>query len=625
MGVCTDNGLEPDGTACGDPSDTDCDNADTCLTGACEPNNEPDGTACGDPSNTDCTNPDTCLSAACEPNDEPAGTTCDDGLFCTDPDACDGLGVCEGGPTPCIPGEVCDETNDVCEVSTGPPPVRQNIGFPDSSIADLTEEECRLCHEDPDIVDDANIPNRHHLLVGDPVPDPTVRPFPSGDTNGNYDCYSCHQLVWDPNQSAFVLETFRDCIFCHNTGSPHHTTAPAQAQLCDTCHGPVNNPFDGHLIPTYQPSLVTPTRSQGDGLPLNSRGNGAGACDYCHDSGLEAESGIVADTNQNLHHNTGFFDQGVCDWCHDFSQPFDEQIRVCERCHGFELLHNIQADSDATGDVDTDGDGIPDTPNEGNIIPNFENPFWGHIGNNDDCWGCHGFALASAPGTGPIIPDISVLSAYSIAAGADTSITITGSALTNTVQTPDGPLALDSEIVLTADDGTTTILATNAISESSMDVTIPGTLATGNYIVRAVKGSNDSNAVNIALIPAVTITDDSCSKKKGVLTINGSGFGTKPEGTDADINVEVNGQTVDITSWSDTQIKASVSSCSRNATITVNALFGSASNSDSGGGDPPGGGCSDNTDEASCVDAGCSWNSKKGICKDAGGGKDKNK
>jgi hypothetical protein len=398
------------------------------------------------------------------------------------------------------------------------------------------------------------------------VADPTVRPFQDGDTDGNYDCFSCHQLVWDG--SAFVLETFRDCIFCHNTGSPHHTTAAAQQQLCDTCHGPVNNPFDGHIIPTYQPSLVTPARSNDEfqgGLPLNSRNIGAGACNYCHDSGITVE-GINADTNQNLHHNTGLgpphkpFGSVECTWCHGdpiFSDPFEEQIRVCERCHGFESLHNIQADSN--GDDE--------------IIPNGEDPFWGHIGSNDDCWGCHGFAAAAAPGTGPIVPDILLVSAYSIPAGADTSITITGSAVT-----------MDSQVVLTADDGFTVTLVTTAISESSMDVVVPAALTAGNYTLRAVKGSSDSNAVNIALIPEVAITDSNCNKKKGSLTVNGTGFGTKPEGTDADINVEVNGQTVELISWSDTQIKASVSSCSKNATITVNALYGSASNSDSGSG-----------------------------------------
>ncbi|MEN8262455.1 MAG: hypothetical protein ABFR82_03235 [Nitrospirota bacterium] len=466
------------------------------------------------------------------------------------------------------------------------PPVRQNLGFPDSSIADLTEEDCRFCHEDPNIVDDSNIPDRHHLLLGTPVPNPTIRPFPDGDTDGNYDCFSCHNLIWDPVTMTSQFETFRDCLFCHNTGSPHHGTAEAQAQNCDACHGPVDNPFDGHFIADYPPSFVTPTQSGGTGLPLNSRGIGAGGCDYCHDSGLTIE-GIIADTNENLHHNTGLYSESppVCAWCHDFGLPFEEQIRVCERCHGINSLHNIQVDSDATGLVDTTGDGIGDTENAGNIIPNMENQFWGHIGNNDDCWGCHGFSFSSAPESGPIIPNVSGLSAYSIPAGTDTSITITGAAFTNTDQAPEGPVTLNSEVVLTAADGTTTIITPDSVSESIMDVTIPGTLAAGNYTLRAVKASNDSNAVNIAVIPPVSIADETCNRKKGVLTINGSGFSNKPEGTEADINVEVNGQAIDIISWTDTRIKASVSSCPGNATVTVNALFGSAASS--GGGKPP--------------------------------------
>jgi hypothetical protein len=117
-----------------------------------------------------------------------------------------------------------------------------------------------------------------------------------------------------------------------------------------------------------------------------------------------------------------------------------------------------------------------------------------------------------------------------------------------------------------------------------MDVTIPGTLAAGNYILRAVKGSNSSNATGISIVPDVVITEIQCRKRRGRLIIRGSGFGSKPEGTEADINAEVNGQVVDIISWTDTRIKASVSSCPSNATTTVNALFGSET---SGGGKPP--------------------------------------
>jgi hypothetical protein len=243
-------------------------------------------------------------------------------------------------------------------------------------------------------------------------------------------------------------------------------------------------------------------------------------------------------------------------------------IRVCEGCHGFESLHNIQKDSDGNDVID----------------PGSELPYFGHIGHNDDCWGCHGFASASAaPGSGPVVPYISSSDISVITAGTDTVVTLSGSAFTNVISGFD----LTSNVKLTADDGTSIELTPDAISEDTLIVTIPGTMAAGNYNVRAVKGPSESNPTVISIKPDVTITDENCNRKRGVLTINGSGFGTKPEGTDADINVEVNGVPVEVISWSDTRIKVSVSSCVKNATITVNALYGSASNSDSGGGKPP--------------------------------------
>jgi hypothetical protein len=41
------------------------------------------------------------------------------------------------------------------------PPINQIVGIPDTSFNNLVEADCRFCHEDPNIVDDENIPNRH--------------------------------------------------------------------------------------------------------------------------------------------------------------------------------------------------------------------------------------------------------------------------------------------------------------------------------------------------------------------------------------------------------------------------------------------------------------------------------
>ena len=64
---CTDDSCDPsvgcvftnNTSPCGDPSDTDCDNPDSCFNGACVPNNEPPGHACSD--GNACTQ-DICLS-----------------------------------------------------------------------------------------------------------------------------------------------------------------------------------------------------------------------------------------------------------------------------------------------------------------------------------------------------------------------------------------------------------------------------------------------------------------------------------------------------------------------------------------------------------------------------------
>ncbi len=163
-----------------------------------------------------------------------------------------------------------------CVTSTGwadvpAPPVNQTIGMPDVLSGELTEADCRTCHA-------SGLPDRHHLLESQPIPPGSLVPYPDADGNGvpdtTYGCLNCHDESFTP---------VRDCTVCH-TSSAHHRTPAAANGDCVSCHGDiVDNVNDGHYIPTYQPSEVTPSSSCGDGLPLNSRGKGAGACDYCHD------------------------------------------------------------------------------------------------------------------------------------------------------------------------------------------------------------------------------------------------------------------------------------------------------------------------------------------------------
>jgi hypothetical protein len=247
-------------------------------------------------------------------------------------------------------------------------------------------------------------------------------------------------------------------------------------------------------------------------------------------------------------------------------------IRKCERCHGYESLHSIQADSDSDGEI-----------NIGSELAGF-----GHVGHADDCWGCHGYAQALAasapgtepvPGTGPGVPYITNTDISVATAGTDTAVTLTGKVFLNTVS--GGAMELLSNVELTARDGSTINLTPDSVTESEIVVTLPGSLTAGNYHLRAVKVPPESdrvvsNPIVISVIPAVLITDMNCNRRNGVHTINGSGFGDRPEGTDAYLNVTVNGARVAILSWTDTQIEASVSSCSNKDTVAVNALFGSA-------------------------------------------------
>ena len=147
-GLCTHVDLSVE-SPCGSPTDTECDNPDSCDGfGSCLTNFEAVGTDCGDLTDTDCDNPDTCDGAGeCLVNLEPDDTICtDDGVECTDdlcqagtcthpdlpagepcgsqddsqcdhPDTCNGVGLCfenlEPDGTGCGDGDICT-SGDVC-------------------------------------------------------------------------------------------------------------------------------------------------------------------------------------------------------------------------------------------------------------------------------------------------------------------------------------------------------------------------------------------------------------------------------------------------------------------------------------------------------------------------------
>lgn len=456
------------------------------------------------------------------------------------------------------------------------PPVNQELGFLDVRITSLSESDCRFCHM-------SGVPDRHHLLYNQEIPGRTFIPYPDADGDGvddtHYGCLNCHDTDFN---------VVRDCVTCH-TSSPHHRTELALGGDCVACHGDiVDNMDDGHYIPTYEPSLVTPYRSvDGDpttskpqgGEPLNSRGNGAGACNYCHDTdGLDPP---VILSNRSLHHATSLAGEGKCDWCHDFALPFEAQIRVCEGCHGPDALHNIQADS-------------PNPANVGTIVVGGEDYGYGHVGRDggpgdSDCWGCHGFATASAPGTGPLIPSLYSSDSPVIDGGSSAAVTLTGAAFENITNL----IHYSSDVSLTAADGTSVVLIPDLVTQGELAVTIPGDLAPGNYDVQAVKADVASNPTVISIIPPVVI-----SKAIGyrTVTINGGGFGGYGAGSGTSVLGTISdgsgGSTAvegSILSWSETTIKAQFAS--RPSDVTVFSVFGSASSDVTVPAPRGGGGC----------------------------------
>lgn len=225
-----------------------------------------------------------------------------------------------------------------------PPPVNQSLGLYDTFFASFKESDCRGCHG-------TNVADRHHLLV----------------QTENKECLDCHDLKYNPNTGSWELQSFRDCTICHKA-SPHHTSPAAMARHCNVCHGSfVDNYDDGHYIPTYPKSMVTPDTSGRDVVD-NQTGKiiKIGGCKACHVDNPLAVPPIAG--NAETHHGTGIQN---CSWCHqikpDGSAALD--IRVCETCHGVKSLHNIQADSD-------------NLANKGTIVAGQENLGYGHIGNN---------------------------------------------------------------------------------------------------------------------------------------------------------------------------------------------------------------------------------------------------
>ncbi len=465
-----------------------------------------------------------------------------------------------------------------------PPPVNQNFGIYDTLLMNpndptgqtpiYNETMCRGCHNSTSSpLVTGGVDTRHHNLVVNGTPNPyTFAPFqctdchPSMPGTGNgilldHNCLDCHNATafWGDNIGAHV----------GNFTRPHHNTTHAQARNCKFCHGAsVDDYNDGHYIPSYSESIVTPSALYGGGNGPNpsafnsTSGRVWGGCLACHAedttktppiyfthtnpsivNGKYSAAPITTGTN-NVHHNEIIGTTAVaptdnqCLWCHvNISAVLD--IRGCETCHSVRAIHNTQFDY----------------ANTSNLIG------FGHIGSNNpndvsnyswDCKGCHAWYDAgdTNPFAGAIVPDVQTVTPTIFAGNTPTVITLTG---TNFVQTND-------TIVVNIDD--TTNLTPDTITNGQITVTV--NLPAGNHYIKVVKTDpvenvpKPSDIKSLTVLSKVSIT--SAKLRYGVITISGSGFGVKPA-TNAQMYVSIkHAGTVyssdSINSWSSTQIKA---------------------------------------------------------------------
>ncbi len=424
-------------------------------------------------------------------------------------------------------------------VALSPPPVNQNMGVYDTLFSNLVESNCRGCHA-------LGVPGSHHNLV------PT----------GEFGCMNCHPVL--ANGSGITL--VRDCIQCHDTTfngmnirRPHHETQAAMDGHCKTCHGSVvDNYDDGHFIPTYPPTSMTPdTKFK---VINQTSGRKWGGCESCHEANFSASPPIVF--NNNTHHRLGNLsgfrnnDNTKCSMCHDMHNATygSDSIRYCERCHGITSLHNIQWDIANTAQLSG----------------------YGHLGSND-CQGCHASYVAGSigPGLDLITPTINLLSTNKVLEASATELTIYGDDFVTTIDN----ITRSSVVVVTDGTNNVTITPTN-ISHNEIVVTIPA-LNKGLYAIYALKDGNmESNKRPLVSVPKVIINSARKVNSTTVL-ITGSGFGTYDPAYNNWTNVTIKrGSTrrsVQITSWSDSLINVRSTATMTGDTATVNSVYGTNS------------------------------------------------
>ncbi|UCE58738.1 MAG: hypothetical protein JSU63_14995 [Phycisphaerales bacterium] len=409
---------QPVGTPCGDPSDTECDNPDTCdASGACRDNLESAGTSCGDPTSTECDGADACDgNGTCAQNIQPVGTTCGDQTEsdCDHPDSCDGAGSCQtnlepsGYPCGNPVGNQCDDPDTCDGVGTcqlNSLPAGTACGDPSTSECD-NRDEC----DGAGVCDANNIPNgtpctddgnecredvcqsgicSHPLSpTGTPCGDPTSTECNAPDTcDGSGTC----SPNLEPSGAACGDPTATDCDradSCDGSGSCLENIEPAGIACGDPSDTDCDNPDTCDGAGTCAANVAPP------GLPCgNQVGNQCDNPDTCDGSGTCEPNFVSSGTPCGNPSSSECDDPNTCDGggiCDANNLPNDtgctDDGNECrdDVCLSGVCSHPLKTAGSACGDpTDTDCNGADSCDGTGTCLPNLE-PAGTLCGNPDD-------------------------------------------------------------------------------------------------------------------------------------------------------------------------------------------------------------------------------------------------
>ena len=403
-GACPADGSATDGTLCGDASDTDCDNPDTCLAGICVPNVAPDGTTCGSGSDTDCDNPDSCVAGACVPNYEPIITECrPDAGECDVPENCDGAGSCpaDGFVTPGTPcgnpgdGE-CDlqdtcDADGVCDDNVADPGDPCDDGDACTSEEGIpgTPDGCNGTGECVSVPvqcsDDLNECTNDTCVGGvcnTPVADDTVCGSGSDTDCDNPD--SCLAGACVPNYEPIITECRPDageCDVpenCDGAGSCPADGFEGDGAVCgsgsDTdCDNP-DSCLAGACVPNYEP-IITECRPDAGECDVPENCDGAGSCPA---DGFEGDGAVCGSGSDTDCDNPDSCLAGACVPNYEpiitECRPDAGECDVPENCDGAGSCpaDGFEGDGAVCGSgSDTDCDN-PDSCLAGACVPNYE-------------------------------------------------------------------------------------------------------------------------------------------------------------------------------------------------------------------------------------------------------------